>query len=403
MFWLVCGVITAATLALVLTPILRPPTGQNERPELALFKAQLAEVDRDVARQIVPASEAERVKAEIGRRLIAASKAAAEMSSGGPKATGVVAAAAVCVCVIAGGTYLSIGAPGMTDLPLQTRINQAAETRATRPSQLTAEASSRVLSAPEFSADYIASVESLRRLVPERGDDLQGWELLAYHEARLRNFSAAAMAQGRVVSIKGSAASPDDLLRHADLLVAAADGYVSPEAETVVRKVLETAPNSVAARYYLGAMFDQTDRPDIAFRLWQSIVESGAPESLYENLARQQIAGAAFRAGITYTAPPPATTTVLPGPSADDMAAATDMTDADRAAMIENMVSGLAERLATDGGPPAEWARLITAYGVLGRTDEARNILSEARTVFQESFEALALFAQAEESLMAAE
>ena len=83
-----------------------------------------------------------------------------------------------------------------------------------------------------------------------------------------------------MIEIKSNAATVDDLLRYVELLVAAADGHVSPEAEGVVRQVLETAPNSVPALYYLGAMFDQTDRPDLAFRLWRSILEGGAPESL---------------------------------------------------------------------------------------------------------------------------
>jgi cytochrome c-type biogenesis protein CcmH len=45
-------------------------------------------------------------------------------------------------------------------------------------------------------------------------------------------------------------------------------------------------------------------------------------------------------------------------------------------------VAGLAARLATDGGPASDWARLIAAYGVLGQTDQARAIWTEAQAVF---------------------
>ena len=51
----------------------------------------------------------------------------------------------------------------------------------------------------------------------------------------------------------------------------------------------------------------------------------------------------------------------------------------------------LAERLATEGGPPEEWARLISALGVLGDNDRAGAILDEARTVFGENENALAM------------
>lgn len=401
MFWLVCAAMTAATLALVLAPIMRPPAKDEAKPELALYRAQLAEVDRDVARHVVTNAEAESVRAEIGRRLIAAARTGSVAVDHGPSAILVSVVATTCLCGLAGGLYWTVGAPGVADLPLQTRIQMAADARATRPSQQAAEATARAIAPPEVSEDYLASVAQLRQLVPARGDDLQGWELLAYHEARLRNFSAAAAAQERVVAIKGDVVTPDELLRHADLLVAAADGYVSPEAEAVVRRLLDQAPNSVAARYYLGAMFDQTDRPDIAFRLWRSIVESGAPDSLYADLARQQVTGAAFRAGVTYTAPAPVAD--LPGPSAEDMAAASDMAPEDRTAMIENMVSGLAARLAEEGGTAAEWARLITAYGVLGRSTEARQVLAEAKVIFQSSADALATLNAAEDGLPAAQ
>ena len=50
--------------------------------------------------------------------------------------------------------------------------------------------------------------------------------------------------------------------------------------------------------------------------------------------------------------------------------------------MIEGMVAGLSDRLATDGGPPEEWAQLIGALGVLERTDQAFAIFKTAEIVF---------------------
>jgi cytochrome c-type biogenesis protein CcmH len=61
------------------------------------------------------------------------------------------------------------------------------------------------------------------------------------------------------------------------------------------------------------------------------------------------------------------------------------MAPEDRAAMIEGMVAGLADRLATEGGPPEDWARLITAFGVLGRREQAQAVYDEALTVFADA------------------
>jgi cytochrome c-type biogenesis protein CcmH len=58
------------------------------------------------------------------------------------------------------------------------------------------------------------------------------------------------------------------------------------------------------------------------------------------------------------------------------------MTPEERMDMIRGMVAGLSDRLATEGGSPDEWARLIRAYGVLGETDRAAAIWAEAQQVF---------------------
>jgi cytochrome c-type biogenesis protein CcmH len=79
------------------------------------------------------------------------------------------------------------------------------------------------------------------------------------------------------------------------------------------------------------------------------------------------------------------------GPTAEQVEAAQAMAPEDQRAMIEGMVAGLAERLATEGGPPEDWARLIGAQIVLGRTEDAAAIAAEARTVFADLPEALAL------------
>ena len=65
------------------------------------------------------------------------------------------------------------------------------------------------------------------------------------------------------------------------------------------------------------------------------------------------------------------------------------MSEADRAAMIRGMVDGLAERLATEGGPPEDWARLITSLAALGDTARAEAIFAESLQVFAASPPAL--------------
>ncbi len=172
-------------------------------------------------------------------------------------------------------------------------------------------------------------------------------------------------------------------------MVAAANGFVSPEAESIIRDILAQDDQHIPARAYLGSLYHQTDRPDIAFRMWRDIVENGPVGLFHTNLVRDQIEDAAFRAGTPYTLP------VLPGPTAEDIANAASLSPQERSAMIAGMVASQANRLATQGGPVEEWARLITAYGVLGETVTAQEIYTEARDVFNASDTALTTLQEA--------
>ena len=383
MFWVVTALLTLAVGALLARPLLRAPDGPApENPDVALYKAQLAEIDRDRERGTIEAAEAEIARAEVARRLLAASRDPRRASAGrsSPALAGALLAALLGVAVL---TYLSVGTPGEADQPLQARLEQAEEIRRNRPSQAELQALAPAVEPPaDASAEYIEQIDRLREMVPQRPDDLQGWQLLALHEGRLGNYPAAMEAQSNVLRILGEDPPLPELVRLADLMVLAANGYVSPEAEAVLARVREGEPENIAVSYYYGALYNQTGRPDIAFRAWRPLAEA-ATQGYYQALARAQIEDAAARAGISYALPEPV------GPSAEDMAAAEDMSEEDRAAMIEGMVARLSDRLATQGGPVEDWARLIGAYGVLGETGRAQAIYDEALSVFEGSAEAI--------------
>ena len=380
LFWAVSAILTIAVAAIVARPLLQNMQAQADTPDVAIYKAQLAEVDRDLAREVLAPEEAERARAEIARRLLAASKEgeAKGMRSGPTRTLAVI----VGLVLLAGSLllYREIGAPGYPDLPLAERLANSAEVRANRPDQAALETAAPTPPPVDASEDYIASIAQLRSIAPTRPDDQELFRLLALHEAQLRNYGAAADAQERLIALKGDGATAADKERLLDLLVVAAGGIVSPEAELVARDILETDADNRAALYYIGALYNQTDRPDLALRFWRLIIEGGDPENFHVASARAQAADAAFRAGVEYVLPE------VRGPSADDIDAAQDMTAEDRQQMIGGMVSRLAERLATEGGTAEDWARLIRAYGVLGDKEAAATVWAEAQQVFVSSF-----------------
>lgn len=385
-FWIISiGVTVATAAALARAMWRRSETETPARSDVAIYRDQLREVERDLARGVINETEAEAVRTEVSRRLLEADKA----SRSDPEfvsdtaSHGTIAVVVVLIIGGAAGLYGYLGAPGYPDLPLERRIALAEEVYLTRPNQATAEAD--IPPAPPESeraeAEFLELLNRLRDTVEARPGDLQGQQLLARNEARLGNFTAAYTAQAQVIAIKGGEVSAQDYVEHAELMVLAAGGYVSPEAEASLREALSRDPENGAARYHSGLLAIQTGRPDIAYDLWRRLLEEGPADAPWIPPIQAEIGQLAQMAGVNLRPSEPVTG---PGPSQEDIDAASEMSDEDRMAMIEGMVEGLSDRLARQGGPPEEWAQLIRALGVLGQTDRARAIWTEAQSAFPE-------------------
>lgn len=385
-FWilaLLAAVVTVAIIGYALVTRREDAEAASAAYDLQVYRDQLKELDRDLARGVIGEEEAQRARVEISRRLLEADRKAqaGEATTTAPRSLGWAAVALVAAFIIGGGAWLysDLGAPGYWDMPLKGRIEAAKEARETRMAQAEAEAGLPAWDGPppEAPQDYIDLVEQLRAAVTKRPDDMHGQSLLVTHETALGNYVAAHQAMAKVIASKGDSTTAEDYSQYADLLVLAARGYVSPEAEDAITRALQLNPRDPVALYYSGLMFAQTGRPDLAFRLWRDLLESSDPSEPWVEPIRSQIMQLAAMAGVDYTLPP-----AMPGPSAEDMAAAADMTPEERAQMVDSMVNQLMERLATEGGPASDWARLISVLGVQGQTERAAEIYAEAQAVF---------------------
>lgn len=382
-FWIL-SLALAAFLGIVLArPLLRGGTGRTEaEADLQVYRDQLKEIDRDATRGVIAAAEAERARIEISRRLLDADRAG-KAEDGTSRGSPVVPLVLLAATLLGGVMlYRATGAPGYPDLPIAERVARAEAFRAERPSQAGAEAEA-AAGQPEQPApdpQYAALMERLRKAVAEKPDDLTGQRLLARNEAALGNYAAAHAAQAEVIALSGADVTATDHATLADFLILAADGYVSPEADAALARALELDPANGTARFYTGLMWAQTGRPDLAFRLWRGLLDEGPEDAPWIAPIRSQIGMLASAAGVDYT--PPAAPGAGPGPDAAQVAAAADLSDAERQEMVRSMVDRLADRLAAEGGPAEDWARLVNALGVIGDTERAAAVYAEAREVF---------------------
>jgi cytochrome c-type biogenesis protein CcmH len=353
--WILFAVMTAAVIALLLLPVLRakPDQAADDRAayDRAVFRDQLAELDRDVVRGTIGPAEAEAARNEIARRLIAV--------AGDPpvkKPTGVAMAAVVAslaVPAIALPLYLQAGNPAMPDVPLRSRLENAAANQ-----------------------DYEALIVKVEQHLAEKPDDLQGWKVLAPAYRNALRWADAAEAERNILRL--STPTADALSQYGEALVLANQGIVSAEAHAVFRKALAMDGKLPQARFYDALALKQEGKTAEAKTAFDAFLADTPADAPWRAMLLKQIAE--LNGG---TAMPPA-------PDQQAVADAAGMSPEDRQKMIRGMVDGLEEKLKADAGDLDGWLRLIRARAVLGDTDKAKAAYDTARTQFKENAGAVA-------------
>jgi cytochrome c-type biogenesis protein CcmH len=348
--------------------------------DLLIYKDQLVEVEKDLEKGVLSKSESDAARIEVSRRILLADKRSklekqtVSISQNHNKLITFI----ILIFILAGSfsIYSFLGNPSLPDMPLQARLAEIKENRSQRISQEEAEllVPDEIIEAP---SDYLALVSKLRIAMKERPNDIQGLRLLALHEFRLGKYRSARKAHLKIINVLGETATAKDLIDFAEVMIVATNGYVSPEAEFILRRGLEMKPNDGRARYYSGLSMAQSGRPDVTLRLWENLLDEGPDDAPWIPLIKEQIVDVARLIGVNLAQDQ------LPGPTSEQINSAETMSDVDRKEMIQGMVSSLSNRLANEGGTVNEWARLIRALGVLGETANASKIWIEAQTIFE--------------------
>lgn len=397
MFIVLAGALALLTAFALALPFIRRRDEAMSRAayDAQTYRAQLSEIDQDVMRGVLTEAEAKAAKIEISRRLLAATDAleaeGAAPDSPSSLKKGIGFGAAIGIPALATLLYLEIGGAGRPDVPLASRTDFEAQ-MAQRPSQINAEEIlERAGAAPEPApldspeakriADMIAQVE---KVLESRPDDAEGRRILARTQSQVGRFGEA----WRNYAILVDQAAQPDLQIYGELIetmVSATNGYVSPEAESVIDRGLSLAPGNPRFAHYKALTYAQNNEGERALMIWTGLLNNAEPGAPWAPM----IYGHASRMASALDLPPPPEPHAAPGPSQEDMAAAADMSATDRTAMIDGMVSGLADRLAQDPNDLGGWLRLIRAYTVLGRVEDRDAALETARATFAEDAGAL--------------
>ena len=281
-FWLLSMALGLALAALLVREALRAPREAPSHPDMAIYGAQLDELDRDEARGLLTPDAAAPVRAEIARRILEADRKSGARSEVRAEGSALPLILATIVALGCGGAlYMYLGSPGYADLPRSQRLAASERIKASRPTQAYSEAAAEKArpKPAEPPADFAKLMDQLRAAVAKRPDDVTGLRLLAENERKLGNLSAAARAQEQLVRTLGDKATAEDRARLADILINAAGGSVSAEAEQAIISTLNVDPTNPTARFYAGLTEAQTGRPDLAFNLWNGLLQNGPPDA----------------------------------------------------------------------------------------------------------------------------
>ncbi|CAN5715252.1 c-type cytochrome biogenesis protein CcmI [soil metagenome] len=308
------ALLTTATVASLLVPLLRARVSTTDRfdGELAIYRDQLAEIERGRADGTLAETDAAAARLEIEHRILAAADSTSAIASSGAPTLHrfLPPALALVIPLVALGLYLRIGQPGLPASP--------------------------------FTADAARQAEPPVDIV----------RLVA--EARAR-----------------AAAQPDDPESQSALgeaLTLEADGTVTASAVEAFGKALAGQAGDARAQYYLGLHEAQAGDSRAALQRWQALAAASPPDAPFLPVLRAEIARVARAAGLPVGEAPGG---LQSQPSREQQEAMAAMAPEQRQQAIRGMVEGLAARLKDEPQDRGGWLRLANAWKVLGENAKA--------------------------------
>jgi cytochrome c-type biogenesis protein CcmH len=363
--WFILALMTVAAVAAVLWPLSR------NRPlragsDVAVYRDQLEEIDRDRASGLIGEREAEAARVEVSRRLLAAADAARPATAG--EAPGRRRALAFCTLVLlplgALGLYLTLGMPNLPGQTQQARFDGAAEERSL--------------------AEQIEQVETHLRRQPEDG---RGWEVIGPVYMRIGRYDDAVTARRHTLRLLGANAEREGDL--GESLTFAAHGVVTEEARAAFERSARFNPDDHRTRYFLGLAAEQDGRKQEAAEIWKKLLADAPVDAGWVGMVQESLA----------RVDPGAAVAARRGPSAEDMAAASQLSTEQQNEMARGMVARLAERLKRDGSNIDGWLLLMRSYAVLGDKNQALAAAADARRALADDPVKLRLIDEAAKSL----
>jgi len=401
MLWMILTLMAAlAAVGLAIPLVRRYDDARRERGSTAqVLQNQLGEIEAQARSGALPPAEAEALKTDVKRRVLAEAREPEPASRPLRERTLLILALGLVAVVVlaATGLYLKLGQPAASS---QNLAQGAVQAQAGLPPG-------------HPGADAAAMIGQLEERMKASPNDADGWRMLGWSYMQVGRNADGARAYGRAATLDPHNA--EYLAAEGEATVLAAGGQISPAAEAMFRKAVSLDPDDPPARYYLAMAKDQKGDQKGAMDAWIALLKSappGAPwapqvRSFVEKVAQDRHIDLSGRlppaeAATAEAAEPPVTgpasagpaPNAAPSPTPDQMAAAGQMSAADRQAMIAGMVEKQAASLKANPHDLEGWERLMRARMVLGQPAAAAQAYRDAAKAFAGSAADLAALRQ---------
>ena len=393
--WLILSAITLAAAIYVAAPFLRPidKQGAEQSSELNIYRDQLAEIDREAAAGSIEPAAAEQARAEVKRRMLTADRTAALAGAANPLTAleYKFAFLAITALTVLGSAilYAFNGNPG-----LPSAVPGLAQQAGGQPVAGGADAGELGNNAALSSVEAMITKLALR--LKTNPNDSKGWAMLGWSYMSTGKYAEAIESYKK--SVDTDPKSPNARVGLADALIQSSQGKMTPEASASIDQALALDANEPRALFLRGLGKSQAGDAKAAIEDWIVVLNLARADEQWAPEVRQKILDLAKAANIDVAgrlpdigskpavkAQPAANAAPAAGPDAAQVAAAQNMSEADRSAMVKGMVDRLAAKLDANPRNVEGWVQLMRARKVMGDLESAKAALAKSLDVFKDS------------------
>ena len=236
-------------------------------------------------------------------------------------------------------------------------------------------------------------IKQLELKLMREPNDPAGWRMLGWAHFETGALMRSAAAYRRAAEIEPENAENWSSLGEA---LQSASTDVSPEAAAAFERALKLDRTDPRARYFLAVQKDLQGQHEPAVADWIALLGDTPPGAPWEADLRRTILQVAEQHEIDVSgrmsarSQATAATAAIPGPTPEQLAAASSIPPKQQSEMVKGMVDRLANRLKRDPKDADGWMRLMRARMVLGDTEAARQAHQSGLAAFRQDSSAKA-------------